>query len=305
MKKVLFFIENYWCYGRIHNDLVKALYNDIYCDILDWSKNYTLSDRDYFLKKYDYIITTPSGAHVLEKSYQIDSNKIAIVAHSNHDITYILDEVKAGREFFNKFKGYAVISSTVRSFSIAHQIYRVPHVLQVGCFNNITYKNKATELKKIGFIGRTENDEIMNPTKFNKRGYLVKKICEITNTELKVLNGLHFLNSTEFYSEFDLLMFASFSEGLPTIAIEAFSCGVPVIGTETGVFSQMVKNGGGVILPFEEEKFINEGVKLINNLKQNPREYQKMSIAALEESKNYDWSVARNSWIDFIKSLYE
>lgn len=94
-------------------------------------------------------------------------------------------------------------------------------------------------------------------------------------------------------------------EGLPTVAIEAFSCGIPVLGTDTGIFSQMASSGGGVILPFEEEKFIEEGVKIVNFLKQNPREYQKMSVAALEESKNYDWSVARNSWINFINSLYE
>lgn len=305
MKKILFFIENNWCFGRIHNDLIKALYPDIYCDILDWRVSYTYEDIKFLLKKYDYIITSPSGAHVLENSYKINLDKVAAVTHANHDMTYILEEVKAGKEFFNKFKGFAVISSTIRDFAIAHQIYRVPHVLQVGCFNNITYKNQSTELKRIGFIGKTENDEIINPTKFNKRGYLVKKICEITNTELKVLNGLHFLNSTEFYSEFDLLMFASFSEGLPTVAIEAFSSGVPVIGTETGVFTKMAQSGGGIILPFKEEEFINEGVKIVTRLKQNPREYQKMSVAALEESKNYDWSVARGSWINFINSLYE
>lgn len=305
MKKIVFFIENNWCYGRIHNDLIKALYPDIYCDILDWTKGYTITDFDYFLKKYDYIITTPHGGYSLEKIYGVNPNKIAIVSHSNHDFTHILEEVKEGREFFNKFKGYAVISSIVRDYAVAHRIYRAPHVLQVGCFNNITYKNQSTELKKIGFIGRTEHWETECPAKFNKRGYLVKKICEITNTELKMLHGLHFLNSTEFYSEFDLLMFASFSEGLPTVAIEAFSSGVPVIGTETGVFTKMAQSGGGIILPFKEEEFINEGVKIVTRLKQNPREYQKMSVAALEESKNYDWSVARSGWINFINSLYE
>lgn len=305
MKKILFYIQNTWCHGRIHNDLIKALWPDIYCDILDWTKGYSIEEYRYFLKKYDYIITDTYGAEFLNINYHISPNRIGIIAHSNDDILHITKKSELGEKYFTDFKGYATVSSTARTFSLAHGVQRIPQVLKIGCFNNLSFKNSSEKLEKIGFIGEIEIERQKNSKTFNKRGFLVQKVCELTGLEFVNIKNLHFHAASEFYNSFDLLMFASLMEGLPTVAIEAFSCGIPVLGTDTGIFSQMASSGGGVILPFEEEKFIDEGVKIVNFLKQNPKEYQKMCSTALEESKKYDWSVARTSWINFINSLYE
>lgn len=304
MKRILFYIENNWSFGRIHNDLIKVLYPDVHCDIIDWRIGYSSTDVDYFLKKYDYIITTPHGAMVLDTSYKLPLNKIGAIAHSNSDIKHIIFEKQLGIDYFNKFKSYGVISPIIRTMSIAHGIYRIPYVLEVGCFTNLHYKNTSKELKTIGYVGAIQRHIDVNESVDIKRGRLVEKVCELTNLPLVHQKNLHFLCSEHLYSSFDLLMFASLTEGLPTVAIEAFSSGIPILGTHTGIFPKMAESGGGILLPFEENEFIEKSVIIINDLKNNSEKYQHMSMCALEESKKYDWSVTRNSWLKFIDSLY-
>jgi glycosyltransferase involved in cell wall biosynthesis len=303
MKRILFYIENNWAFGRIHNDLIKTLYPDVHCDIIDWRIGYSSTDVEYFLKKYDYIITTPHGAMVLDTSYKLPLNKMGAISHSNMDIKHIIFEKKLGAEYFNKFKSYGVISPIVRTMSIAHGVYRIPHILEVGCFTNIHRKNQSKELRSIGYVGAIQKNIDANESVDIKRGRLVEKVAEITGLPLIQQKNLHFLCSEELYC-FDLLMFSSLTEGLPTVAIESIASGIPILGTHTGIFPSMAECGAGIILPFEENLFIDKAVDVINDLKLNPEKYQNMCSLALEESKKYDWSVARNSWLKFIESLY-
>lgn len=304
MKKILFFIENNWAFGRIHNDLIKCLYPDIHCDIIDWRVSYRYDDFSHFMNTYDYVITTPHGGMTLTKSYNLPASKIIIIAHSNSDFQHILFTHNLGKEFFEQFKGYAVISPILRTLSIAHGIKRLPQLLQIGCFNNIHIKNNSKQLKKIGYVGATHR--AFEEEKIDiKRGHLIAKIAEKVNLPLVQHKDLYFLCSTSMYCDFDILMFSSLTEGLPTVLLEAFSSGIPVIGTDTGVFPDLAKSGGGIILPFEENEYINQAVDTLNELKNNPEKYQHMSMCALEKAREHDWSIAKASWINFINSLYD
>ncbi len=304
MKRILFYIENNWAFGRIHNDLIKCLYPDVHCDIIDWRISYTLQDLEYFLKKYDYIITTPHGAMVLDTSANLPLDRVGAVAHANSDLKHIIFEKKLGTEYFNKFKSYAVVSNRIRTMSIAHGIYRIPHVVDIGCFRDMYVKNVSKELKTIGYVGAIERHIDVNENVDIKRGYIINNISNLTGLPLIHRKGLHFLTSDYLYENIDLLMFSSLTEGLPTVAIEAFACGIPIIGTHTGIFPDMARSGGGIVLPFEEEEYVNQAVKIITELKDDPERYQRMSECALEESKKYDWSVVKHSWLKFIESLY-
>jgi glycosyltransferase involved in cell wall biosynthesis len=303
MKKILFFIENNWSFGRIHNDLIKVLYPDVYCDIIDWRISYTLQDMSNFLRIYDYIITTPHGAMTLNSSYKVPLNRIGAIAHSNSDIQHILYTHNLGKQYFDEFKSYGVISPIIRTMSITHGIYRIPHVLQIGCFNDLHEKNTSTQLSRIGYVGKI-NRAFQEEVKDIKRGNLIIEISEKTNTPLIHHENLHFLCSRRMYCDFDLMMFSSLTEGLPTVAIESFCSGVPILGTHTGIFPDMCNSGGGIILPFEEKQYIEMGIEIINDLKKNPDKYQHMVNCALKESQKYDWSNNKHSWIKFIDSLY-
>jgi len=241
---------------------------------------------------------------VLDTSYKVSLDRIGAIAHSNSDIKHIIFEKQLGIGYFNKFKSYGVISPIVRTMSIAHGVYRIPHVVEVGCFRNLHQMNTSKELKSIGYVGAIHRHIDVNESVDIKRGKLIEKVCEITGLELFHIKNLHFLCSDQFYSSFDMLMFASLTEGLPTVAIEAFCSGIPILGTHTGIFPKLAESGGGIVLPFEENEFIEKAVTNINDLKNNPEKYQHMTRCAFEESKNYDWSITRKSWLKFIDSLY-
>lgn len=303
MKKILFFIENNWSFGRIHNDLIKVLYPNIHCDIIDWRISYTLQDMNKFLNLYDYIISTPHGAMVLNSSYRVPLDRIGAVAHSNSDLQHILYTHNLGESYFNKLKSYAVISPLIRTLSISHGIKRFPQIVNVGCFNSLHAKNQSKQLTKIGYVGKIHR--AFQEEKVDiKRGHLVAQIANEVGLPLVHYQDLHFLCSRNMYCDFDLMMFSSLTEGLPTTILESFSCGIPVIGTNTGIFPELSKSGGGIILPFEEDEYIKQGIAALNDLKNNPLKYQHMVNCALEESENHDWSIAKLSWIKFIDSLY-
>jgi ribonucleotide reductase alpha subunit len=55
MKRVLFFIEDNWAFGSIHNALCKELYKyDIYSNLLNWKTRYTKKEFDLLNKTYDF-----------------------------------------------------------------------------------------------------------------------------------------------------------------------------------------------------------------------------------------------------------
>lgn len=267
MKKILFFIENNWIFGKIHNELIKALYPEIYCDILCWKTSYTLDTFKFLLDKYDYFFTTLNGAIVLKQSYDIPYEKMVVSLHGMLDITSSINKF-INKEDVSLFKGYTAVSNHLINVSITHEIPRIPSLLNYGLFienykKNINLNNIC--LNKIGYTARLEvfygNTDI-------KRGHLVKKVAELTNTEFVYKDEMvHFLSAELLYSNFDLLMFSSLTEGCQGPVLEAYASGIPVLGTHTGIFPELTDCGGGYILPFQEEEYVQQGVKVVNLLK--------------------------------------
>ena len=304
MKKILFYVENNWSFGRIHNDLIKVLYPEgIYCDIIDWRISYSYADFNHFLRTYDYIVTTIHGSHTLYSSYKVPLSKIGAVAHSNLDLQEILFRYNLGSDYFNQLKSYGVISEYIKQKSFGHRIERTPHIVNVGCFNDLNIKNSSTELRTVGYVGHIHRAFYEENTDI-KRGNLVIKSANNAGLSFVHYQDLHFLCSKSMYKDFDILMFASTTEGLPTVAIEAICCGVPVLGTETGIFPDISQSGAGVILPMDEDNYVLKATEILNELKNDSQKYQHMVKCAFEESKKHDWSVAKQSWIQFINSLY-
>lgn len=114
---------------------------------------------------------------------------------------------------------------------------------------------------------------------------------------------VHFLSAELLYSNFDLLMFSSLTEGCQGPVLEAYASGIPVLGTHTGIFPEMVSCGGGYILPFEEDKYVEQGAQVVNLLKKEKKLFKYMKEAAYEESKKFDWKIIREDWINYINSL--
>lgn len=298
--KLLFYFENRWVFGKIHNELIKVLYPEIYCDILDASIEINSDKMALFLNKYDFIVTTPwAGICVLHKMGGIPLNRIIAIAHGDLDIEATFRDGGTGEDF-NNLAGYGVVSESVFKYSKSKKINRSPKILRVGLFTELYSKPISKKIKTLGYVGsfyRVENGIDI------KRGHLAQKIAEKCGLNFKHITGINFLTVEQMYNDLDLVMFCSLTEGNPYSAMEALACGIPVLGTDTGNFAKMINKNGGFILPTDETKFVNTAYKMIKKLEENYEAYKMHSIIAKMQSRIFDWSNFRHEWINYFLSL--
>ena len=298
MKKVLFFIHNGWVFGKIHNELIKALHPDIYCDIACWNNQYTHKDFELFLKKYDYIMSIPYGCFLIHERYGVPLERTIAVLHQDCDVYNPVREGK--KDWFDKLGGYAAIAPLLQNVSLSHGVGRVPSLLRIGTFQNQYPKNNSSELKNIGSFAKSQRIDQGYDV---KRGHLIDVIAEKTNLQLVKSESVNFLAVEQMYNEIGLVIFASLVEGNPYPMLEAFSCGIPVLGTPTGIAPEYLKNGGGKLLPLDEEGFIYKAVYEIEKMKADSSYYRTLCNESYEIGKSIDWSIIRNEWINYINNL--
>jgi glycosyltransferase involved in cell wall biosynthesis len=293
LKRVLFFIENNWVFGKIFNELTKHVYPTYDCDIFDWGKVQPREHTDWMQQKYDLFFSTPVGCFFLHDTYGIPLERCYGHAHSDFDI--VDARKRFPREYFDRLCGYAVVSEPLRYVSFSHGVQRVPAVLPVGvtCAN---YQRPApTKIEKLGYFGRMARKD----GDFDiKRGYLAQAVAEQAGLQFVNREHVPFFIADRLYHEVDLVMFCSLVEGNPYVVLESCAAGVPILGTPAGIFPSVAATGAGVVLPMEEEAFIKSAVKTIQALQNEPALYARMCQAAGEVSKTFDWSVIKRIWLE-------
>lgn len=292
MKRVLFFIENNWVFGKIFNELSKHIYPLYDCDIFDWGKVQEKENTDRMQQKYDLFFSTPVGCFFLHDTYGIPLERCYGHAHSDFDI------VDARRrfppEYFDRLRGYGVVSSPLRYVSFSHGVRRVPAVLPAGVTCANYQRTPPAKIARLGYFGRmTRKDGNFDI----KRGYLAQTVAEKTQLEFWNREHVPFFVADRLYHEVDLVMFCSLVEGNPYVAIEACAAGIPTLGTAAGIFPDIANMGAGILLPMEEDAFVASAVKTISTLQNEPALYARMCENAAEVGKTFDWSVIKNTWI--------
>jgi len=295
--KILFFIQDGWVFGKIHHELAKLLFPDFHCDVLCWSKSWSPLEVQHFTQKYDLILSTPAACDMLHVDYAIPRQKLVAVVHQDYDIYTALARPGTTSTDFAEFAGYAVICDLLVNISFSHGIGRIPQVMPVGVFRDMYTRPPSTGIRRLGYFGSFYRYD--RPDIDIKRGYLAQRVADQTEIELVQQASVHFLAADQLYRDIDLVLFCSIIEGNPYPALEAFASGVPVLGTRVGLFPDLVNSGGGVLLPFEDELFVNSAVAAIQLLQRSPDLYARMSAAARQKSEQFDWFTLRTRWQQF------
>jgi glycosyltransferase involved in cell wall biosynthesis len=299
MKNVLFFFENQWAFGAIHKALCKELYkHDIYANILDWVKQYTLEEINLLNKRYDYFVTLPNTSEALLNNYQIDPKKIIIIAHEQTDLLITIN--KFGTQYFEQFYKYGVISSILKTKSKEFGIQREPFVVKTGVHFDHFYFPVNSALKIVGYGGAKFSHNFFGIDR--KRGHLVEKcVNETQGLTLREHKFYNHLCMPGYYQQIDCLIMSSLEDagGLPTL--EAAAAGKLVIGTPVGYFEECGPQGGGIVVPIDEQNFVEQTKKYLEYYRDNSTAYrEKCQIIQQYAKENYDWSVRINDWIDFL-----
>ncbi len=112
---------------------------------------------------------------------------------------------------------------------------------------------------------------------------------------IKYLGKVQNENIAEIYNLGDVLVMLSEYEGMPTVALESLSCGVPVITTDVGDVSKVIQNGKTGYL-VTKENFKEKVLKLLNESKSYKED-------CLNMSQEYSWNNVAKKLYDSYKNI--
>ena len=296
MKKILFYTQNRWAFGSLHHGLIKELYkHNIYGDLLDWTQQYTLEEFDLLIKTYDIFVTMPEAVMHLHNVYKVPLNKIIAVAHEQWDL--YLASKEHGIDFYNEIKGYSVISKILVDTSKNLGITRIPKITESGiCVDNF-YMEPSQSLTSVGFGGETSKANFFGVDR--KRGHLVKKAIESIDIKLVTHGFYHYMCMPAYYKTLDCIIVSSSEEAGGMPALEAAAAGRLVISTPLGYFEHNGPKGGGIVVPVEEDAFVQKTKETILYYKNNPSAHKEKCESIQQFARdNYDWSFKVASWIE-------
>tara|TARA_Y100000034_G_scaffold136953_1_gene217545 strand:+ start:1177 stop:2334 length:1158 start_codon:yes stop_codon:yes gene_type:complete len=100
----------------------------------------------------------------------------------------------------------------------------------------------------------------------------------------------------EMYQSADIYALPSYREGLPLTLFEAMASGLPIVSCPVnGIPYEMKEPENGFFSNFGDIKKLEENIlKLINN----PKLRKKISITNFKKSKNFDWDIIYNKYME-------
>lgn len=297
MKKILFYTENGWAFGSIHNALCKELYNHgIYANLLDWKLHYTKKEFDLLNEKYDFFVTNPAAVLILHYNYGIPLEKIVAIAHGQWDI--LLAKQQADIDFYPRLHKFAVISQVLKDKCNEWGISIDPVISKLGLHFDLFYGKPSNSLSKVGYGGANEVNNFFGQE--IKRARLIEQaVNKVDGIALVKHEIYNYMCMPSYYKSIDCVIMSSIEEagGLPMM--EGAAAGKLCMGTPVGYFEYNSLSGAGITLPIEENSFILEAERLLNHYKDNPEEYYRKCLDIQEYARyNYDWSQVIHQWVD-------
>ena len=300
MKNVVFFTQNRWAFGNIHNSLMKVLYPyGINAEILDFTVSYKTEEIFLLDEWADLFITNPDAVWAL-MSYGVSYDKIAVVAHAQWDILKALEQDK---DVFYKVQKYAVVSDHLVEKSLSFGVKRVPEVLKVGIITDKYDVPPPIRLKKIGYAGAFSVSNYFGEE--IKRGMLVEEIlegCKNLGIELEYVKHNFYMWQVmpTYYKNIDLLLITSSEEGAGLPYMEAMAASRGVISTSVGYAGE---EKFGNVYPIDKDVFVKSAINKIYEYWYNPKNFVKDCIRNRKLSACFDWKIRVIPWVEFIMNF--
>jgi glycosyltransferase involved in cell wall biosynthesis len=293
MIKVVFYFENEWAFGAVHNELNKRLFKyGISGQILHWGKQYTRQEIQELDKHIDFWVTNPHGAQNGLLSYGIDSRRIALVIHHPREIGEL-----ASLELKNEFLGIAAIESSMHTQLITNGFsdsYYLPVRISLDQYRRST--TMPHKLTTIGFAGASKGRH--DPT--IKRFYLVENAMKQYPLQFRVADTYHnsWISNQSFYSQVDAVIVASTTEGCCMPLMEAGAAGSLVLTTPVGCYQELITTKGADVLGMEDEDFSNTLRERLDFYLANPKDFKERCEEIYEHAATYDWEFELHRWVE-------
>lgn len=292
MRRVLFFFENDWAFGQIHNALIRRLYSHgIHAAILDWGTSRTAQEFDNIQRRFDAIVTLPSVLNSL-LSYNVSPSKLVAVAHSEIDIA--LGAARCGAGIYDELQGYAVIHQDMVAVSAHHGISRVPLVTPNGIDFDYFYAPISAGLRTLGYAGASVFH--MSDKSDCKRSHLLTPISNAVGLPLRWPQRMHYLAMSAHYELMDALIVTSSYEGCGLPAMEAAAAGRLVVAAKTGNFD----GSSGLLCRTPSDEFVQDAIEHLNQSK-DPVIYRAHCERAQQHARDhFDWDHVIDRYVELL-----
>ncbi len=124
--------------------------------------------------------------------------------------------------------------------------------------------------------------------------------------KLKISNNVVFLgqmkrpNLLRILNIADIVVNPSYTEGLPTVIVEAAKCGRAIVATDVGGTREIIENNkSGILIKPKEIQLLSEKIELLMN---DSDLRKKLGEAAKDGTKNkFDWEISIKDYINILK----
>lgn len=203
------------------------------------------------------IVMTKTSAKILVDEYDIPIDKISIIPHGTHLVEHIDKEILKEKYGFEGRKILSTFGLLSSGKNIETTLDALPSII----------KNQPDVLFLI--IGKTHPSVVKNEGE-KYREFLTEKI-----KKLQIQDNVLFVNLylslpvlLEYLQLTDIYLFTSNdrNQAVSGTFSYAISCGCPIISTPIPHASEVLKNGTGIIIDFENPaQLTNEVIRLLND----------------------------------------
>ncbi|MCX8082098.1 MAG: glycosyltransferase family 4 protein [bacterium] len=230
------------------------------------------------------IIITPSLStkNDLIRVYDIPDNKIRVTHLGINTSIFKPIEKEIARQFLKKHFPFEKYILTVAT-SIKRK--NLPFLLDVYKM----LKEKKIEEKLVIIAG----------TDYLKNDILKISIDRKIEQDVFCLTEIPVENMPYFYAGAELFLFLSLYEGFGLPALEAMSCGCPVVVSNVSSLPEIVADAGITVSPYDKEEACNKIIEILNN----DTIKSAMIKKGLERSKIFSWEKCAKETLEVYKSL--
>lgn len=275
--------------GRVqHNraNILKSIIVDHLIDVI------TLKDKNINWNKYDLIYYSHFSLH---KKIPSPSNKVIVTSITSHKC--LLDFNKT-LKVLKKFDRISVNNTILFDRFKDHikNLYYTPNGVETSVF--VPEHNDLDDKIVFGWVGNTDRatkryNEIII---FLSRRYNFKIIG--TSKKDNISQLLKKQEMKDYYNGLDYFIVSSNTEGTPNPALEAMSCGIPVITTKVGNMIEIVDHG---VNGFFVDGSLRSFIDIIDSLKDISKDkYKIISKKSRKSIESWDWSIQYREWYKFI-----
>jgi len=266
--------------------------------MLPWNMDvYSVDEKIPDAKKYDLVYY--SFFSMLKKKKCNVKTITSITSHKS------LRNIKETKKQLSLFDGFSVNNSILfkKWKKYFPKVYYTPNGVDCNFFFR---KEKCMNLPlRFGWVGNkdriTKNyKKILKP--------LIKTIDDVNFSVVatsKKNTGRDLLTPVQmraYYQSLDFLLVTSSTEGTPNPALEAMSCGVPVISTHVGNVVDIVQDGyNGYLVKDNVNVFAKKIIWIRDHF--TDKDYINMSKKVRLKISEWDWSINAIKWKDFFRDF--